>query len=139
VIVANANRRLASRTRKGFTLMEVLVVVAILIILASLATFSFMRFREDAMIDKATLDMRTIQAACKAYNARANAWPDSLQDLVTPLDGGRPFLESGAAALIDPWGQPYQYTVQLNPLTGEEEPVIFTNGPNGPLSWPKQQ
>jgi general secretion pathway protein G len=138
VIVSAANRRLSRRARDGFTLMEVLVVVAILVILASIATFSVLRYLDDAKIDRARMDMRTIHTQVKAYHIRSSQWPTSLMSLVQPEDGGRPFLEGGAQALMDPWGNQYQYTMRANPTSGEEEPVIFTTGPQGQqLMWPQ--
>ena len=139
MIVSTARRRLSRRTRDGFTLMEVLVVIAILVILMSIATVSILRYLDDAKIDKANADMKVIHTACKSYFIRANAWPTSLMDIVQPQDGGRPFIDGGAAALQDPWGNQYQYTMHVNPVSGEEEPLIFTTTPNGQqLSWPKQ-
>jgi general secretion pathway protein G len=96
--------------RAAFTLMEVLVVVAILVILASVAGVYVFRNLEDARKDKAKIDCENIAKACDLYRLRNNdAPPPSLEQLIAPPDGGKPFLDGGQAALMDPWGKPYSY------------------------------
>ena len=55
-------RRKAAR-RAAFTLLEVLIVVAILVILASAASISLFRYLEDAKVGRAKTDMRVIEQA----------------------------------------------------------------------------
>ncbi len=117
------------RSRRAFTLLEVLVVVAILVVLATVASISILRYLEDARKDKAKLDIRAIEQACKAYYTKSGGyWPENLALLVQPPDGGRPFLENGLQAITDPWGQQYLY----DPSSGNgEKPLIGTKAPDG--------
>ena len=138
-MIASVSRRPAAR-RGAFTLLEVLVVVAILVILASVGTISVLRFLEGAKQDKARTDMQTLYKACKAYYVQTNGqWPQSLEELVTPPQGGRSFVEQGTEALVSPFNrQPYQLSYRQSPTSGEEEPVISLTTPDGQvLQWPQ--
>ena len=123
------------RSRNGFTLIEVMVVVAILAILASLIVPKVIGRPDEARVVAAKQDIAALMQALKLYR----------------LDNGRyPTTEQGLAALVapptiapvpaswkpggyverlpkDPWGRPYQY---LNPgLRGEID--VFSFGADG--------
>jgi len=102
--IARSTRR---SVRAGFTLMEVLVVVAILVILASAASFAYFRYLEDAKVGRAKTDMRVIKSALEKFNMEHGVFPE--QDRLGVL---APYLEQGEQGLIDPWGRPYSFTVQ---------------------------
>jgi general secretion pathway protein G len=136
-----ASRRLAARTRDGFTLLEVLVVVAILVILASVATFATVSYLSQAKVDQASLQATNIQKAAMAYYTKTSGvWPDSLQALVMrdPNTGTQPLLEGGESAIVDPWGQPYQFEVGED-NTGTLRFVVYTTSPEGQrIQFPRQ-
>ena len=134
-----ATRRLAARTRQGFTLLEVLVVVAILVILASVATFATVSYLKQARNDQATLQAQKIHQAAKAYYTKSGGvWPQSLQELVVPVSPGvPPLLEGGETEITDPWGTPFQFNVVPDDGTGTERFVVFTTSPDGAqIQWP---
>jgi len=139
MIVRPVSSRLASRARAGFTLLEVLVVVAILIILASVATFATMRYMEDAKINQASLQMQKIEQGCKAYySTNGGNWPSSLEELVVPSASGQPLLEGGASALMSPWGTQYQISF-MEDSVGAQRLVVFCFDTNGKrYQWPRQ-
>ncbi|HET6576356.1 MAG TPA: prepilin-type N-terminal cleavage/methylation domain-containing protein [Fimbriiglobus sp.] len=140
MIARPASRRLAARTRAGFTLIEVLVVVSIIVILASVATFAAVSYLSGAKIDQATLQATNIQKAATAYFVKSGVWPDSLQQLVMrdPNSGAGPLLEGGESALLDPWQNPFQFEVMPD-QTGTERFVVFTQSPEGQrIQWPRQ-
>ena len=119
----------------GFTLIEIMVVIVILGILASLIVPKIMGRPDEARIVAAKQDMSSIMQALKLYKLDNQRYPTTeqgLQALVTkpssePLPknwklGG--YLER---LPIDPWGNPYQY---LNPgLHGELD--IISLGADG--------
>jgi general secretion pathway protein G len=119
------------RRRAAFTLMEVLVVVAILVVLAGIGGVIFLRAQEDAYRDIARIDLKSLTEACQAY-ARSHGGenPQTLQELVQPSDGGRPYLE--AKKLLDPWGRPYQYNPQSQNANNQAagKPDIWSTGAN---------
>lgn len=122
----------------GFTLIEIMVVIVILGILASLIVPKIMGRPDEARIVAAKQDMSSIMQALKLYKLDNQRYPTTeqgLQALVTkpssePLPknwktGG--YLER---LPIDPWGNPYQY---LNPgLHGELDIVsLGADGASG--------
>jgi general secretion pathway protein G len=125
MIVQRREHRRTERT--AFTLMEVLVVVAILVILAGIGVVVF-RYLEDSKDNIAKLNIRNLEDAAKAYKLTHSNYPESLQILAEPSDGKPAYIEE--SALLDPWGQPYQYQPQtLHPKT--QKPKIFSNGAPG--------
>src|SRR5580704_11040622 len=98
-----STRRKATR-RAAFTLLEVLIVVAILVILASAASISLFRYLEDAKVGKAKAEMMTIVGAIKKYYSERGEWPDpgSLVQTIGPMIEGN-------QTLTDPWGGIYKF------------------------------
>lgn len=80
----------------GFTLIELMIVAAILGALAALAIPNLQRVVERARIVKAIGDITAIQQAAQEYALDNNAYPPSLSDI-------------GYASMLDPWGRPYRY------------------------------
>jgi len=114
--------------RAAFTLMEMLVVVAILLILVGAAVPIYLAYRDDAQIDRSRADVKMIGDACSNYNARYGRYPNSLEELVQPPSGGRSYFTEDH--LMDPWGKPYNYDPNsTRPGTGE--PLVSTQAPNG--------
>ncbi len=91
-------------TRRGFTLMEILVVMAIIVVLAGLGSVAFMNELERSKEKTAAINSTTISTAAKSYKTNTGEWPGSLQELVPS------YLEK-PETLIDPWGQPFQFQV----------------------------
>lgn len=61
--------------RFAFTLLEMLLVIAIMAIMASLGLVMYRRHAETNRIDKVSLEMQQVLAAALAYNVNAVAWP----------------------------------------------------------------
>lgn len=117
----------AARKRGAFTLMEVMVVVAILVVLAGVASIFVFRYLEDAKIGAAKTTAKTLEKACDSYKLKYDAYPDNLQQLLTP-PAGSPFVET----ILDPWGHEYKYDPSAN---NGMKPEISTVDPNGnPIS-----
>ena len=93
------------RKNKGFTLLEVLLVMAILIILMSLVGAGYFTYFANSQEDAARLQMTSIKQAVNGYYMKTGQRPQSIQDLVTPLHSaarhgrifiGKLLLEFGA-------------------------------------------
>lgn len=124
-----------SRPAHGFTLIEIMVVVAILGILAALVVPKIMGRPDEARIVAAKQDIAAIRQALNLYRLDNQRYPSTEQGLLalvekpatTPVPpnwkpGG--YLERLPK---DPWGAPYQY---LNPgLHGEVD--IYSLGADG--------
>jgi general secretion pathway protein G len=128
-------RRTATR-RAGFTLLEVLVVVAILVILASIGVFAYMRYLEDAKKNQAQLKAKAIATAVSAYTLHTanvgNMPPENLGVLINP-GFGTSFLENGEQDLLDPWGGQFQlgYVTEADGIT--QLPLVYTRAKDGTM------
>jgi general secretion pathway protein G len=80
----------------GFTLLEVLVTVAALGILATIALGQYGRYMDRVKVARAVVDIGGIEARIGHYENENRVLPDSLADL-------------GPSVPLDPWGNPYQY------------------------------
>ena len=130
MIVKRPQRRRSDRL--GFTLMEVLVVVAILVILAGTASIFMFKYLDEAKTNRAQADIRTLSTACKAYKLKNGDFPESLNELWQPSDGStKPYVDS-QAALVDPWGKQYSYDPSGQNNSGLQ-PDISTTDPDGQL------
>lgn len=132
---ANAVRR-RSRYQRGFTLIELMVVIAILGILAALVVPKIMSRPDEARRIAALQDIKTFSQALKLYRLDNIRYPTQEQGLRALVE--KPSLdpvpsnwkEDGYLERLpnDPWGNPYQY---LNPgVHGEVD--IFSYGTGGP-------
>jgi general secretion pathway protein G len=130
----NRNRRAA------FTLMEMLIVVAIIVVLAGTGGFFLMGALSEAKVDLARTQAKgTLTNACQAYSLKRGQFPESLQQLLQQDAKGGPYLDD-PAAIIDPWGQPFQYD-RSGPRNNNRKPDIWTKGPDGADigNWPATQ
>ena len=131
------SRQKATR-RSAFTLLEVLIVVAILVILAGSASIALFKYLEDAKVGRAQADMRQIeQSINKIYmESGGTQWPDMGQQAAVAAN-----LQQGAAGLMSPWNTPYTWSIASYAApdgTQTERPVVTCQSPKGQLSWPKQ-
>ena len=99
------------RNREGFTLIEVLLVVAILGILAGVVVVNFAGKQKGAMIKATRASISAVSTAIDVYEVDTGRYPPSLQSLVSN-DGAPnwsgPYVKGGLPA--DAWGTPLGYT-----------------------------
>lgn len=121
--------------QKGFTLIEIMVVVVILSILAAFVVPKIMDRPDQARIVKVEQDIRVIESALKLYKLDNYTYPSTDQGLDAllrrPEDDPEPknWKEGGYIDRlpIDPWGNEYLY---LNPgVHGQID--IFSLGGDG--------
>ena len=107
-------RSALSRLSRGFTLIEILVVVVIIGILAALVAPQVFGKIDEARVVKARQDIRAFESALDIYrldNFRYPTTDQGLQALVTrPADAKNWRAEGYVKQLMkDPWGNDYQY------------------------------
>jgi general secretion pathway protein G len=112
----------AVRNRAGFSLLEVLVVVAIIVMLAGVGGYYVLQRYGEAQESRALLDARRIAESCKQYQLKTGEMPGNLQILTQPVNGDAPLEKT----VRDPWGKDYQMQVD-----GFGNPVVSTTSPRG--------
>jgi general secretion pathway protein G len=110
--------------RAAFTLLEVLIVVAIIVMLAGAGAYLFLQRLEGAKIDMARTQANALAQAAEQYYTRQGEFPASLDLLTQPQpDGAGAFF--GQDKLLDPWNKPYQYN-PAGPRNLGQRPDVWT-------------
>ena len=73
--------------QKGFTLIEIMIVVAIIAILAAIAIPNFISYRKTSQMNACLANQEQIKTACEAYMIKNNAYPESLAKLSDSKNG----------------------------------------------------
>ncbi len=109
-----SRRTRPSDRRSGFTLIEVLLVLAILVALGSVVVVSVFNMQDSADERTARLQLTGFETAIKLYRIDMKMLPTQLQDLVIQPSNVPPGAKwkqyYDKDIPVDPWGQPYVYT-----------------------------
>lgn len=93
--------------QKGFTLVELLIVVAIIGVLATLLMANFIGVRQRARDAQRKADIRQIQSALELYRSDQGSYPTSLPSCGSALTGGTPASTYMQKIPCDPLGSSY--------------------------------
>jgi general secretion pathway protein G len=123
--------------RGGLTLIEVLLVLVILVIIASLAVTAYGPMEQKARINATKTQLSAFKTPLQAYKLDLGTFPSTAQglDALRTVPSGLtsqnkwngPYLDS--AVPLDPWGNQYQYE-----FPGKQQsdlPDIWSMGPDG--------
>ncbi len=122
----------------GFSLIELMIVIVILGLLASVLVPKIMDRPDEARVTKAQVDMRQLEFALKLYKLDNSGYPSTeqgLEALISKPDTGkepRNYRESGyleaESIPTDPWGEEYIYR---SPGEGNRDYEIISLGADG--------
>ena len=121
----------------GFTLVELMIAVAIVGVLVSIALPAYQDYQEKARVYGAVTDITSMAAKIEAHWQDAREYPDTLADI-------------GLGATLDPWNRPYRYLnldkngnggarrdKNLNPLNTDFD--LYSTGKDGNTKLPISQ
>ncbi|MBK8070146.1 MAG: type II secretion system major pseudopilin GspG [Rhodanobacteraceae bacterium] len=104
-----------TRAQRGFTLLEIMVVVAIIAILSTVVVVNLVGRVDEAKISRATSDIQSLASALQLYKMDNGQYPSTQQGLEAlmqrpsgnpPAPNWKPYVSK---LPTDPWNQPYQY------------------------------
>ena len=105
-------RNIQNNNEKGFTLLELLVALAILALLTTLVAPRVVGYLGSSKSKATKVQIANIEAALDLYLLDNGAYPKSLVGLVENTDSSSnwagPYLKS-KQGILDPWGRPYLY------------------------------
>jgi len=103
--------------RSGFTLLELMVVLLILALLASIAAPRVTHYLGRAKLETAKIQVNALSSAVDSFHLDMGRYPTAAEGLgaliARPGDGSSwdgPYVKK-RDSLIDPWGRPYVYRV----------------------------
>src|SRR5262245_49284881 len=115
MLPAKRDNRLASRLERGYSLLELLVVLAILGLIIAIAAPRVIGYFETSKAKTAKIQIANIATALDLYVLGNGVYPSEqqgLRALVERPEGAQgwdgPYLNR-ADGIIDPWGRPYLY------------------------------
>lgn len=137
-----AAKKLADKKKeqqKGFTLLEVMVVLVIIGLLVAIVAPNVLDRQDEAMVQKARLDLRALENGLNMYHLDHSTYPTTAQGLdalvkkpsIAPEPRNYPaygYLRPSRLP-TDPWGNAYQYR-----FPGEKGRIdVFSFGADGRL------
>jgi general secretion pathway protein G len=122
-----------SRRNRGFTLIELMLVMVILAILAAIVVPKFTGKSEQARVAAAKTDIAGIETALDAFEIENGRYPTTEEGLAALMEApsglkkwNGPYLKRLSP---DPWGQPYNYRYPGTHTTNGYD--LYSYGPEG--------
>lgn len=124
-----------SRSRSGFTLLEMVIVLGIIAMILGGAIFAMRGIGDAAKLRQVESDFKSFESALAMYKLNAGSYPSTQQGLMalqnkpssTPIP--RRWVQVMSKIPNDPWGAPYGYRFPGKKRASEFE--MFSKGPDG--------
>ncbi len=122
---------------RGFSLLELLIVVAIILIIATIAIPSLLRSRQAANESGAVANLRTINTAQVTYMSGAQGSYGALSDLITAglLDTRFNSAVSGYSYTVTTASSNTDYTALASPSSANTGRFGYYSGPDGVVRY----
>ena len=115
-----------NRSKKGFTLVEILIVVIILGILAAIVVPQFTEASSDAKLSNLTTNLQSIRAQLELYRLHHNgSYPTNIVDGLT-----KKTTQDGTVDASGAYG-PYMQQFPANPFIDDAADAVKTDGASG--------
>jgi len=132
----------ARLARRGFSLLEIMIVIAIMLLLAGFVGFNLLGARDDAKLDMAKMQLNQFRNSLMEFNIRFGRFPTEEEGLAVlwsnetldqDLDTARWRRFTEEAVPTDPWNNEWVYrTVAADGIDGDGLPYeLFSVGPDG--------
>ena len=119
-------QRRARRSTEGFSLIELMVVIAIIAMLATAVGVKMFGALEDGNIATAKTEIKNFQTALIMYKIALKKMPTTEQGLEVLIDNPKKNFLDAKSIPNDPWDNPYVYT-----LEGGTNYTIISYGADG--------
>lgn len=111
--------RSCKRSNKGFTLVELLIVMVILGLLSAIVAPRMFSKVSSAKVGTAKAQMQVITTALDSYRLDIGYYPENLNQLLSSDDASWDGPYFPQTIPLDPWKNAYQYSRSKNEDTGE--------------------
>jgi general secretion pathway protein G len=124
--------KIINKLEKGFSLIEILVVLMIIGLLSTIVAVNVMPSQERARIEKAKADIVILENALEMYKLEQYRYPSEEEGLSSLVVSSKREESNSSRRYIkrlpnDPWGNPYQYNIP-----GEyDDYELFSMGADG--------
>lgn len=122
--------------RRGFTLIEVLLVLAIIGVIAAFAVPQLLGQQQEAMVDSTMIHIKNLEKAAMRYAVKHDGvYAGTIEELASTSQdrNGRELQPILSEEPVDAWGSPlnYEYPAEGNRQGNVDRPAIWSNGADG--------
>lgn len=120
------------KSERGFTLLEILVVITLILIIAGIALPRFIGVGDEGKKAKAKAELRTVQTALESYllNTTSTLPAGTWAALETALEGATPRLVGEMKDFVDPFGATSTTNYRFVKSPNSKYYILFSLGPD---------